>query len=309
MASGIQIELIRAWSRDIGHVVDAANSPKAEFARLAKAKGWEGGNETWRSRWKECFKEEYPYGQRRQLAREDKTEALEDGGIHLEDRMRRLSIVSDTSSFSVISRADSFDSVRSFDSHESFEDLGAVVDVPVPLNPASVSETNEYRDPVESERKPSLSSSECKADSNPAWIKFTNFVHSPTAPFKSEFERLAHIKNWTGSVKRQQFVSLLSSEVAFYWGTDGDTLEQYQEMCRDLGLTHIPSTVTQCKKILDPLKINLFTVIDNKRNPKIKIVQYESLSKLRKSIRKSGCFPRDAAKAGGGCFRSLLCRL
>lgn len=57
------MELIRAWSRDIGHVVDTANSPKAEFARLAKAKGWEGGNETWRSRWKECFKEEYPYGQ------------------------------------------------------------------------------------------------------------------------------------------------------------------------------------------------------------------------------------------------------
>lgn len=303
------MELIRAWSRDIGHVVDTANSPKAEFARLAKAKGWEGGNETWRSRWKECFKEEYPYGQCRRLAGRNKAEALEDGGIHLEDRMRRLSIISDTSSFSVISRADSLDSVRSFDSHESFEDLGAAVDVPVSLNPASVSETNEYKDPIESERKPSLSSSECKADSNPAWAEFTNFVHSPTAHFKSEFERLAHIKNWTGNVKRQQFVSLLSSEVAFYWGTDGDKLEQHQEMCRDLGLTHIPGTVTQCKKALDPLKINLFTVIDNKRNPKIKIVQYESLSKLRKSVRKSGCFPRDAAKAGGGCFRSLLCRL
>ena len=59
-------------------------------------------------------------------------------------------------------------------------------------------------------------------------------------------------------------------------------------------------------KALGSLKVNLYSLIDNKRNPKVKIVQYKSLSKLRKSIHKSGPFPRDAAKAGGRCFSSLL---
>lgn len=60
---------------------------------------------------------------------------------------------------------------------------------------------------------------------------------------------------------------------------------------------------------LKPLKINIYSVLDNKRNPKIKIVQYQSHSKLKKSIRKSGTFPREAAKAGSGCLTVLLSKL
>ena len=62
MASDAQFALIRTWARDIGHSVDIANSPKAEFARLAKAKGWVGGDKAWCSRWEECFMETYGYG-------------------------------------------------------------------------------------------------------------------------------------------------------------------------------------------------------------------------------------------------------
>lgn len=70
--------------------------------------------------------------------------------------------------------------------------------------------------------------------------------------------------------------------------------------------------LTKCReaanktKALGSLKVNLYSLIDNKRNPKIKTVQYKSLGKLRKSIHKSGPFPREAAKAGGRCFSSLL---
>lgn len=62
MASDAKITLIQAWARDIGHFVDTTKSPKAEFVRLAKAKGWKGGDETWCSRWEVCFKEKYAYG-------------------------------------------------------------------------------------------------------------------------------------------------------------------------------------------------------------------------------------------------------
>jgi hypothetical protein len=180
----------------------------------------------------------------------DKTKALKDGGVRLEDSMRRLSIISDTSSFSIISRADSFDSVRSFDSHEPFEEQSAAGDVShVDLDSVSGPESKEHKETIEKFGELSLNSSNSKADINPAWAQFTDFVHSPTAHFKSEFARLAHMKGWNKKMKKQQFVALLSSEVAFYWGADEDKLEQCQEMCRHLGLTLIPGTVTQCKKV------------------------------------------------------------
>ncbi|USP73855.1 hypothetical protein yc1106_01129 [Curvularia clavata] len=298
MASDAEITLIQAWARDIGHLVDTTKSPKAEFARLAKAKGWEGGGKTWCSRWEECFKEKYAYGLHTRSTSMNATKDL-DGGIALENSMRRLSITSDASSYSFISRAsgaNSLHSVRSLDSQDSSCADAGVRGV----------KTAELKEVIEMVRELSLNSSDDKIGSNPTWAEFTNFVHSPTAPFRSEFERLAQIKGWSKRVKQQQFISLLSSEVAFYWGADEDKLEQYQEMCRDLGLSLIPSSVKQCKKALGSRKVNLYSLIDNKRNPETKIVQYKSFDKLRKSIHESGPFPREAAKAGGRCFSSLL---
>lgn len=162
--------------------------------------------------------------------------------------MRRLSITSDTSSFSVISRAsmaNSFGSVRSFDSQDSFGEQPATEDV-IYIAPESGSglKTAECKDVAETVRELPLNGSDGKVESNPAWAEFTGFVHSPTAQFKSEFERLARMKGWSEQEKKQQFVSLLSSEVAFYWGVNEDKLEQYQEMCHHLSLTPIPGSVS-----------------------------------------------------------------
>ena len=61
MTSDTQKLLLQTWARDISHVV-TDGTPKAEFARLAKAKGWVGGDEQWCRHWKMCFLEVYPYG-------------------------------------------------------------------------------------------------------------------------------------------------------------------------------------------------------------------------------------------------------
>ena len=61
MTEDTQKLLLRAWARDISHVV-TDGSPKLEFARLARAKGWAGGDAEWCRHWKMCFLEVYPYG-------------------------------------------------------------------------------------------------------------------------------------------------------------------------------------------------------------------------------------------------------
>lgn len=64
MTAGTQQSLLKAWAREIDHVIDDNNSPKAEFARLAKAKGWTGGDVNWCHHWRACFNETYAWGVR-----------------------------------------------------------------------------------------------------------------------------------------------------------------------------------------------------------------------------------------------------
>ena len=61
-----QLALIKVWAHGTDFEVDDTQSPKANFAALAKAQGWEGGDTNWRMHWEACFKEEYPFGREHQ---------------------------------------------------------------------------------------------------------------------------------------------------------------------------------------------------------------------------------------------------
>ncbi|KAI4920266.1 uncharacterized protein J4E92_008484 [Alternaria infectoria] len=312
MTAEAQKLLLKEWAKDTNHVVDDNNSPKAEFARLAKVKGWTGGDS-------ECTAV--------------KKVTAQTGGIDLTDRMRSLSIGSDTSSFSVISRtsANSFESVRSINSDQSHEAEGLSTSPQPPPNPEVSDSTDlqnsvlsldtvksleeisggvEIPDTASEHSDAESEASSLELDENPAWSEYTNFVHRPDASFQSEFERLARTKGWVGRIKRQHLVELLTSEVEFYWGADDvDKLEYYQFLCQEMGVKQIPLTVTQAKNALRPLKVNLYSVIDHMRNPEIKVITYKTIRELRQSVRKKGTFPRQCAKAGEGCMAALLSKL
>ena len=68
MTAEVQKLLLKEWAKDTDHLVDDNNSPKAEFARLAKAKGWTGGDTEWCYHWKACFDETYTWGVRRKFS-------------------------------------------------------------------------------------------------------------------------------------------------------------------------------------------------------------------------------------------------
>ncbi|KAI4691614.1 hypothetical protein J4E81_007140 [Alternaria sp. BMP 2799] len=315
MTAEAQKLLLKEWAKDTDHLVDDNNSPKAEFARLAKAKGWTGGDTEWSD------------------TTVHKNVTAQAGGIDLTDRMRSLSIGSDTSSFSVISRtsANSFESVRSINSDQSHEAEGFSTSPKHPPN-TEVSDSTDLQNSVlsldtvksleeisggveipdtASEHSDAESeASSLELDENPAWSEYTNFVHRPDASFQSEFERLARTKGWVGRIKRQHLVELLTSEVEFYWGADDvDKLEYYQFLCQEMGVKQIPLTITQAKNALRPLKVNLYSVIDHMRNPEIKVITYKTIRELRQSVRKKGTFPRQCAKAGEGCMAALLSKL
>ncbi|KAG9192029.1 hypothetical protein G6011_10763 [Alternaria panax] len=348
MTLEIQRALLQTWAEDIGHAVGLNNSPKAEFARLAKAKGWTGGDAEWCHYWAKCFNETYSWGLQNRSITTDSTldadPATQTGTLNLVDHMRTLSVGSDASSFSVISRtsrADSFDSVRSLNSIQSRE----VGDLRLSDGPRSPSITNSWEstdsrntvlslntvnslgelsggveipkynsntttDTVVNGVDSSLDISGQDAVENPAWNDFTDFVHRPNAPFKEEFERLALIKGWNRRIKRQNLVALLRTEVEFFWSSDDvDKLECYNQKGKQLSPAPLTNRDTDDEQALRPLKVNLYSVIDHMRNPEIKVVTYKTIRELRLSVRKIGTFPRDCAKAGGGYMADLLSKL
>jgi hypothetical protein len=192
--------------------------------------------------------------------------------------MRKLSVNSDASSFSVISRtsrANSFGSVRSLCSDRSGD--GGYLRISVgslsrsiadsqctALSLNTVKSLDELSGGVEILNYDQSISMDAATDDgdtgsntsgreNPVWNDFTDFVHHPNAPFKEEFERLARIKGWDRRTKRQNLITLLRTEVEFYWSSnDVDKLECYQYLCREMGIEHIPCTVTQARKVSIP---------------------------------------------------------
>lgn len=360
MEPAAQKALIQSWAAETTYVNDLDTSPKADFARLAKAKGWIGGDTQWCSHWKECFGETYPFGGTHQeKSTSINTKATKDAS-DLVDRMRRLSVGSNASSFSVVSRtshARSFGSVRSLDSAHSRESAQPQQDVDSETRVASqapekkqskgsrrraakqarkLMENWAINDSCESVLSPesmeSLDSivggvnvlniqdtSLQRDDKGEAyswdpwrsgiWYTFEGFEPSLTTPFRTEFNRLAIHEGWGGVKKREQFITLLNAEVDRHFYAFRDKLEMWQELCQELGTEYVPTSLNQCKKVLKTVKINLFSLIDHKRDPTRSIKQYWSYAELRRSIKNGNKFPKQCAKVHPGVLAVFLHKL
>jgi hypothetical protein len=341
-----QEALLEAWHENGDYTFDPNKTPKANFARLAKANGWVGGDTIWCENWETCFCETYPYGAKskpicfadrrdagngmRGSARDHMLTLGLDRGASakaeikvvkkqssegekavinakaetkmakkvaetigekintagLEESMRRLSVGSDESDFSLVSRTsrtDSFDSVRSLDSVRSAnsislpqrrsrknsteswnsQDLGNSVlsldtvksldsifgGVNIPENISEPSKNMDTDTGADIESQEDNGNEDEEDECNPAWYDYGNFEPEPTAPFRTEFERLARYKGWGSETKRYHLINILSEEVAFLFGDGEEKLHDFQDLCEDLGIEDVPSTLTQCRKV------------------------------------------------------------
>jgi hypothetical protein len=89
--------------------------------------------------------------------------------------------------------------------------------------------------------------------SNPYLQAFPEFTPDPRASVVTEFERLAGIKRWRPSTKkyRSQRRQYLLSEYDLNLGNldKENKLEDFQELCRKLGIKNVPTSMTKCKKV------------------------------------------------------------
>jgi hypothetical protein len=81
------------------------------------------------------------------------------------------------------------------------------------------------------------------------WYDYPGFTPCPTASFKQEFARLAQHQRWKGQEEYKHFVEMLKLEIAHHFEDCVHVLKRHQDLCEDLGIEEIPTTLTQCKKV------------------------------------------------------------
>ncbi|KAF2852962.1 hypothetical protein T440DRAFT_420074, partial [Plenodomus tracheiphilus IPT5] len=238
----------------------------------------------------------------------------------LMDHMRRLSVTSDTSSFSVVSVASDSPSLQSLDSSGSIAG-GVQVAQNSELN-STVIEEEKKDDDNDDEKEASGSApvppapptkvvvqaatgDKAKAEPRPTattcpfWYQFDGFKPSPTAKFREEFARLAQLQKWNKGQQQKFRLQALRAEIAFHNGTCVQKLAKWQKLCEEMGVEKDLPSITQCKAALKKVFVNLWNVIDHRRNPDIPLKHFKSRAQLSKGIRSGNFFPRDIAKHDG----------
>jgi hypothetical protein len=84
---------------------------------------------------------------------------------------------------------------------------------------------------------------------SPFWLEFEGFVPKPTVSFKAEFNRLAKQLSWNAETRRQRKIEALTAEFNYHYGTCMDALDHWQQLCKDVDIKEIPTSITQCKKV------------------------------------------------------------
>ncbi|KAK5011089.1 hypothetical protein LTR60_004831, partial [Cryomyces antarcticus] len=148
---------------------------------------------------------------------------------------------------------------------------------------------------------------------NSFFARFPTFALNSTATIEDEFERLAAEQRWirNSTAYRRNRNRCLIGEFAARFGTVGGAskLEKWQELCEEVGVEDVPNSVTQCKKALNSVNVNLVDLINARRAGK-SVKCFRTRKELVAYTRKTPgkIFPKELAKQDG-FIRALLVQL
>ncbi|KAI0318926.1 hypothetical protein OF83DRAFT_1113356 [Amylostereum chailletii] len=137
------------------------------------------------------------------------------------------------------------------------------------------------------------------------FANYPQFDYNPAGSPVNEFRRMR--RDFPLLVPRGRnaaFRSALTNEFNWKYGTDVTKLESWQSLCRTVGIAPIPDTVTQCRKAVASVHINLVDLIDPSLVDEVRT--FPSVHELAAYTRETKkFFPKNEAKAGG-VLKALL---
>ncbi|KAF2796379.1 hypothetical protein K505DRAFT_300303 [Melanomma pulvis-pyrius CBS 109.77] len=133
------------------------------------------------------------------------------------------------------------------------------------------------------------------------WARFAGFVPDPTANLISEFERLSIHQGWSRKTKasRRRFAEACEAEFDHHFVVGASKLQTWQALCVEVGVGPVPASITQCKKALNRVLVNLVNLIDHRRNPAVKLLIFQSFREFQNYTMAGRIFPKRLAKADG----------
>lgn len=63
------------------------------------------------------------------------------------------------------------------------------------------------------------------------------------------FNRLAIQEGWTKTQRKKRRHEAIAGEIEGIYGTDNTKLEKWQELCRDVKIEPVPTSITKCRKV------------------------------------------------------------
>ncbi|KAF2866282.1 hypothetical protein BDV95DRAFT_584450 [Massariosphaeria phaeospora] len=134
---------------------------------------------------------------------------------------------------------------------------------------------------------------------------YPGFVPDPLASLAAEFTRLTIHQGWssknTKSQKKRR-ARFYADEWDAQFGHVKNKLQGWQELCEEVGIKPVPSSITQCRKALSRTHINLVNLMDHRRNANIKLIKFHSFKQFRSYTMDKfpeRIFPKEEAKREG----------
>ncbi|KAF9697058.1 hypothetical protein EKO04_004828 [Ascochyta lentis] len=129
-------------------------------------------------------------------------------------------------------------------------------------------------------------------------------IADPDDDFNSLFKRLAIQEGISRKQLMKRRNQAIAAEMDAAYGTDVKKLEKWQELCRDVRIEPVPQSITQCKKALSKVWVNLVNLIDHRRNRKVQLIVFTSYKQFYKYTVGDGdaydhIFPKKLAKKEG----------
>jgi hypothetical protein len=92
--------------------------------------------------------------------------------------------------------------------------------------------------------------SQSPPDASPFWYQYPGFEPDPRAPFKHELGRLCkHVGATSKKEKKNLQTEALTAEIKYHYGAHMSRLDRWQELCEEVGIEKIPTSISQCQKV------------------------------------------------------------
>ncbi|KAG6053972.1 hypothetical protein E4U17_004208 [Claviceps sp. LM77 group G4] len=131
--------------------------------------------------------------------------------------------------------------------------------------------------------------------------RYSQFDYNPRSQVWSEYDRLCEYFRWdkgslTEKTARKLFRQALVDEFGAIYGVDDNKLNVLQRLCKRLEIHPLPRRITDCKKAIKGVYVNIVDFVDCERTGK-PIPKFDHLEQLQDySIETGKIFPMEEAK-------------